>query len=70
MEGSKLEAKLLQGQVKQLAKGKVADLARQLVEMVASDTRLQVVAAELVDKVTDKGGGRREGGRKEIPPGK
>jgi hypothetical protein len=63
MEGSKLEAKLLQGQVKQLAKGKVADLARQLVEMVASDTRLQVVAAELVDKVTDKEG-------KEIPPGK
>jgi hypothetical protein len=49
--------------VKQLAKGKVADLARQLVEMVASDTRLQVVAAELVDKVTDKEG-------KEIPPGK
>lgn len=37
--------------MKQLAKGKVADLAKQLVEMAASDNRLQVVAAELIDKV-------------------
>jgi len=51
MDSLKNEGKQLQGHIKQLAKGKVADMAKQLVEVVASDSRMQVVAAELVDKV-------------------
>lgn len=50
-EGSKHELKMLQGQLKQLAKGKVAQLSQQLVEMHGADQRLQRVAAELVERV-------------------